>query len=172
MKMEDFEKLVDENIIPHFREELIRTYREVVATNNLEEYLREKHIEPCNVVDFGLPSGTLWIVRNGRMCYTQALKRGLQLPTLSQIQELSKCRVRSEQYDSNHAQILGLNGTQIGVCDNFGNLCFWISENVPRDNNSIDTYSWSVSNGGEVILLKRSLYIGSEYSPLFVLPKF
>ena len=75
MEKEEFEKKVDTEILPLLKEYLMKAFNDGYNQINLENYLTEHNISKWDVVDFGLPSGTKWIIRKSSRSFLDGKKR-------------------------------------------------------------------------------------------------
>lgn len=172
MNKQEFQKELEENILPLIKQQLLSAYEEGSKQSSIDKYIKQHKLEGM-VVDFGLPSGTLWVVRTGNRIYSDAEKLGLQYPSLEQIEELMKCKWSYSQYDCTHGHILGPNGIKQGVWDAcHDTLCLWTSEASVDEDFMVDgiivELDWDEKNG--VKLEHKKVFSGERYSTLYVLP--
>ena len=134
--MKDFEKKIDEIIIPLFREKLMDSYLDGYKQSFIDNYIKNYNL---SIADFGLKSGTIWIIRIENITFREAQQKGLIFPTKDQIEELLKCKWRDEQFDAWHMHVLGPNGYEIGVFDScHSKLCFWTPESHEDEDYKVD----------------------------------
>lgn len=172
MNKQDFQNELEQKILPMIKQQLLSAYEAGYNQSSLDKYIKCHKLEG-KVVDFGLPSGTLWVVRNESCIFSDAEKLGLQYPTQEQIDELIKCKWNYSQYDSWHGHILGPNGTNAGVWDAcHATLCLWTSDAVVDEDFMVDgnivVLDWEEKNG--VRLEHKKVYLGEKFSTLYVLP--
>lgn len=167
MEIKDYEKKLDQELLPSIKEQLLCAYADGYQQATIDNYMRKHHVSG-RLVDFGLPSKTIWIVRMESLTFRDAQKLGLQFPTEEQIEELLKCKWRQEQYDGWHCHVRGPNGCEMGIFDScHQKLCVWTNGSKEDDNFIVTGY---VYDGKENTLTKGSVYSGDKYSTLFVLP--
>lgn len=133
------------------------------------------NIDKQQIIDFGLPSGTKWVVRiselltltnaNDILAHTTS---DIQLPTKKQIEELKNCVFYSDRWDPNHGHIKGPNGVDVAVCDDFHNkVCLWPSDGE-TDGFKADGYIWTTTQDNKCDLVPHKIYMGDRYQTLFV----
>ena len=138
MSKQEFQKEVEESILPMIKHQLISAYEEGYKQSPLDKYIKNHKLEG-KVIDLGLPSGTLWVVQNESRIFGDAEKLGLQYPTQEQIDELMKCKWHYAQYDPWHGHILGPNGIEESVWDAcHATLCLWTADAMVDDDFMVD----------------------------------
>lgn len=166
--MKNFVDYVDKELLPAIKKKLFEAFSRGHNEYRTDDYIKLYHLEG-RVVDFGLPSGTKWIVRNGRkMTFREAKNYGLQLPSEDQIQELIKCKWSYVHGDAWHGHVLGPNGYETGVFDSYhNNLCLWPNDAQEDENFMVMGY---VYKNGDERPQKSSVYVGERFESLFVIP--
>lgn len=162
----DIERKIDKEILPVIREKLLCAYDKGYRQATIDAYCR-RHNVSC--VDFGLPSGTLWIVRQENLTYTDAKARGLEFPTEAQVDELYRCKWKLDEDDIFCCHVKGPNGQETGVFNSNGpKLCIWTKESTELYS-YVDGYIFT-NYGANPLLKKTTVFVGESYSTLFVLP--
>ena len=170
MEREEFEKKVDTEILPLLKECLMKAFNDGYNQINLESYLAEHNISKWDVIDFGLPSGTKWIIRKSSRSFLDGKNLGLQYPTKEQIEELMRCQWEEYHYDGYHGRVIGRNGVVAGVYDSYhSTLCLWTNESKEDENYMVDAYICDFKDKA-MRFEKTKVYSGNKYSTLYVLP--
>ena len=170
MNKEDFEKKVDNEILPLFREYLLKAFNDGCNQMTLDNYLEEHPMVRGNIINFGLPSGTKWIIRQSNRSFLDGKRLGLQYPTQEQIEELMRCQWEQYHYDGFHGRVIGRNGVVAGVYDSYhSTLCLWTNESKENENYMVDAYICEFKDGA-MKYEKTKVYSGNKYSTLYVLP--
>lgn len=169
METTDFEEILDKEILPNIKKQLLAAYVDGYKQASIDDYVKNHPRISGKLIDFGLPSGTIWIVRMELYTFREAKEMGLQFPSKEQIKELLKCKWRSEQYDCWHCHVKGPNGYETGIFDScHQELCVWTEESIENEDFMVNGY---VYNHKEKTLLEKMVYCGEKFSTLFVLPK-
>ena len=165
--MKELENHIEKDILPYLKEKILAVYRNEFRQASIKDYLKAHSLTTADIADFGLPSGTIWIVRCQGFTFRKAKELGLQFPTKEQIEELMKCKRLSERFDAWHCHVRGPNGYETGIYDScHSKLCIWADDAVEDTDFMVEGYI--ITNND---FTKQQVYVGDIFSTLFVVPQ-
>jgi hypothetical protein len=174
MKRNEFINKLDNEIMPAVREQILKAYDEGYTEchqdSSLEGYLKSHNLTINNIVNLGLPSGTIWIDIDEVVPFTKAKELGLQFPSTEQIEEFKKCKFEEHKWSATDGGIyvVGLNGNKRIILRKGAKFCLWAKDAVMDDNFEV----WGERAYFEERLGSTQVYAGEKFYTLFVLPDY